>query len=88
MKVLVADESGMWVLSKRLDRGTFAWPAFAADVVKIEYRPQQLPRPPRTRTTTRRTSHWRPRHGRSRRRGAGFSGISVSFCIAANHQEA
>ena len=26
-RFLVADESGMWVLSKRLDRGTFAWPA-------------------------------------------------------------
>lgn len=24
LKVLVADESGMWVLGKRLDRGTFA----------------------------------------------------------------
>ena len=28
MKVLVADESGMWVLSKRLDGGTFAWMGF------------------------------------------------------------
>jgi transposase len=42
MKVLVADESGMWVLSKRLDRGTFAWPADNADVVRIEYREEQL----------------------------------------------
>ena len=42
MKVLVADESGMWVLSKRLDRGTFAWPAANADVVRVEYREEQL----------------------------------------------
>jgi transposase len=42
MKVLVSDESGMWVLSKRLDRGTFAWPAANADVVRIEYRQEQL----------------------------------------------
>ena len=42
MKVLVADESGMWVLSKRLDRGTFAWPAASADIVRVEYREEQL----------------------------------------------
>jgi transposase len=42
MKVLVADESGMWVLGKRLDRGTFAWPAAGTDVVRIEYREEQL----------------------------------------------
>lgn len=42
MKVLVADESGMWVLSKRLDLGTFAWPSANADVVRIEYREEQL----------------------------------------------
>lgn len=42
MKVLVADESGMWVLGKRLDRGTFAWPAAIADIVRVEYRAEQL----------------------------------------------
>jgi transposase len=42
LKVLVADESGMWVLSNRLDRGTFAWPAIEDGVVRIEYREEQL----------------------------------------------
>lgn len=42
MKVLVADESGMWVLSKRLDRGTFAWPAANGEVARVEYREEQL----------------------------------------------
>jgi len=42
MKVLVGDESGMWVLAKRLDRGTFAWPSVDDGVVKIEYREEQL----------------------------------------------
>jgi transposase len=42
LKVLVADESGMWLLSKRLDRGTFTWPAAAEHVRKVEYRAEQL----------------------------------------------
>ena len=37
LKVLVADESGMWVLSKRLDRGTFSWPAADADTVEVAH---------------------------------------------------
>ena len=42
LKVLVSDESGMWVLCKRLDRGTFAWPAADVTVAKLEYRQEQL----------------------------------------------
>jgi transposase len=42
MKVLVYDESGVWVLAKRLDRGTFSWPATDGNVVKVEYREEQL----------------------------------------------
>jgi transposase len=42
LKVLVADESGMWVLGKRLDRGTFAWPEIRDGVVRVEYREEQL----------------------------------------------
>ncbi len=41
-KVLVYDESGMWVLAKRLDPGTFARPALDDIAVRIEYREEQL----------------------------------------------
>lgn len=42
MKVLVYDESGVWVLAKRLDEGTFAWPRESPSETSVEYREEQL----------------------------------------------
>ena len=42
LKVLVADESGMWLLSQRLDRGTVTWSAAAVHGREVEYRAEQL----------------------------------------------
>jgi len=42
LKVLVYDEAGAWVLARRLDRGTFAWPSGSEDGVQVEYRSEQL----------------------------------------------
>lgn len=42
LKVLVYDESGVWVLARRLDRGTFAWPSGDESRTHLEYREEQL----------------------------------------------
>lgn len=43
IKILHWDGTGLWVLTKRLERGTFSWPkAAAAGVAGLELRPEAL----------------------------------------------
>lgn len=42
VKVLVFDGSGLWVCSKRLEKGRFAWPAAAERRTRIEMRAEVL----------------------------------------------
>ena len=41
LKILAWDRSGFWVLYKRLERGTFAWPA-ADDEARVEMHSRDL----------------------------------------------
>jgi transposase len=42
VKVLVFDGSGLWVCSKRLEKGRFAWPAAAEGQTRIVMRAEEL----------------------------------------------
>lgn len=42
LKALIYDESGTWVLAKRLDKGTFSWPSPDTANATMEYSEEQL----------------------------------------------
>ena len=42
LKILLFEGAGLWVLAKRLERGTFTWPAVPASGRRVELLPEEL----------------------------------------------
>lgn len=42
IKVLVFDRGGFWLVARRLERGTFAWPKAVGSAARIELRASEL----------------------------------------------
>jgi transposase len=42
VRILYWDGTGLWVMTKRLEQGTFAWPKIPEDAAKIRLRPEAL----------------------------------------------
>lgn len=42
LKILFFEGAGLWVLAKRLERGTFAWPTAATASRRVELSPEEL----------------------------------------------
>ena len=42
IRLLYWDGSGLWVMTKRLEKGTFAWPTISPDTTKIHLKAEAL----------------------------------------------
>ena len=42
VKILCFDGSGLWIFSKRLERGLFSWPALEDDKTSVTLKPEEL----------------------------------------------
>lgn len=42
LKILCFDGSGLWICSKKLQRGCFSWPELEANTVSVSLKPEEL----------------------------------------------